>query len=140
MNEVYKGGISSFASFLMVLSCIKQIKLENRVNKIDTGFLLKEVFQRFAFYNFNVYKITDNNLYSYIEFFKEYDRPYILNPLIGKNVCENWSCKGFEINETFLFGHSNLLSEKKSFKDNLKRGIKPYDVKNSIDIIVNLLR
>ena len=123
----------------MVLSCIKQIKFENRFKKIDTGFLLKEVFQRYAFYNFNVYKIKENNLYSYIEFNKEDDRPYILNPLTGKNLCQNWSCKGFEINATFFLGHSKLYSEKKSFENILKNGIEPYAEIESIDIIVNLL-
>ena len=107
-NEVYKGGISSFALFIMVLSCIKQIKFENRFKKIDTSFLLNEVFQRYAFYNFNVYKIKENNLYSYLEYINDYDRPYILNPLNDKNLCYNWSCKGSDINAIFNLGLSKL--------------------------------
>ena len=107
-NEVYKGGISSFALFIMVLSCIKQIKFENRFKKIDTIFLLNEVFQRYAFYNFNVYKIKENNLYSYLEYINDYDRPYILNPLNDKNLCYNWSCKGSDINAIFNLGLSKL--------------------------------
>ena len=101
MNELFTGGISSFTLFLMLLNTIKQYKMLNPNQKIETSQLLFIFFKKFSEFNFVKYGINQDNLDSFLGFVNEDGTPYILNPLTEINVCKNGCCKGFNINNTF---------------------------------------
>ena len=143
MNEVYKGGISSYSLFLMVLYIIKMSGKPSK--KIKTWYLLFKLFEIFSFFNFSLYGINENNVWFPLGFENNAHRPYILDPLTGLNICRVGSCSGLDINFTFKHGYDYLESEKKYYKEKFEKeissGFNPFKVykQKPIKSIVNLL-
>ena len=140
MNEVYTGGISSYALFLLVLNCIKMLKILNPFITIDNSHLMIEVFRKFSFFAFKKNEIRQDNLDSCLGFENMECIPYIINPLTGINVCQVGRCKGYDINNTFYKGYDKLVKEINSFRNIFSCRINPFLINKPIDSIVNLLR
>jgi len=112
MKEFYKGGISSYELFLMILYVIKKIQINFPYSPISQYCILFNIIEIFSFFDFRTYGINRNS----VEYQLENDNqtinlPYIINPLNGKNVAENGRCRGGKINETFKAGYDIILSE-----------------------------
>ena len=112
MNEVYKGGISSYSLFLLDLYSIFNYQKENPRFKIRSSQFLFRIFEKFSFFNFYQYGIgTDNNDY-FLGFYNELEILYILDPLTGNNVASNGKCKGKDLKTIFLNGFEQLCKQR----------------------------
>lgn len=144
MNEVYKGGISPYSLFLMVLYIIRSKKIRPS-KKIKNWYLLFSLFEIFSVFNFSLYGINENNVCFPLGFENNAHHPYIIDPLTGLNICRVGSCSGLDINFTFKLGYDNLESVKKFYKEKFEKelssGINPFKVykHKPIKSIVNLL-
>ena len=112
MNEVYKGGISSYSLFLLDLYSIFNHQKENPGFKIRSSQFLFHILEKFSFFKFQEYGIgTDNNEF-FLGFYNELEILYILNPLTGNNVASHGMCKGTDLKTTFLNGFDHLCKQR----------------------------
>jgi hypothetical protein len=112
MNEVYKGGISSYSLFLLALNSIYIYQKENPNFRITNSQLLILVFKKFSFFKFYQYGIgKDNDEYN-LDHKNEDEILYILDPLTGKNIASVGKCTGKEIRFTFCIGYEQLYDQR----------------------------
>ena len=115
MNEVYKGGISSYSLFLLALNSIYIYQKENPSFRITNSQLLILVFKKFSFFKFYQYGIgKDNDEYN-LDHKNEDEMLYILDPLTGKNIASVGKCKGKDVKETFYNGYNQLCLQNNYF-------------------------
>ena len=115
MNEVYKGGISTYSLFLLTLNSIYNYQKENPNFKIPNIQLLIQVFKKFSNFKFEEYGIgIDNNEYN-LGHKNESEILYILDPLTGKNIASVGKCTGKEVKATFTMGYNLLCFQNNYF-------------------------
>jgi hypothetical protein len=112
MNEVYKGGISSYSLFLLDLYSIFNYQKENPRFKIRSSQFLFRIFEKFSFFNFYQYGIGTDNNDLFLGFYNEFEILYILDPLTGNNVASNGKCKGKDLKTIFLNGFEQLCKQR----------------------------
>ena len=140
MNEVHKGGISSYSLFLLVLNCIIMFIKDNPNRELNVGYLLIFIYRKLTFFNFKKYGINEDNLDYPLTFENSESIPYVINPLTGINVCGFGPCKGKNINSTFKKGYDKLQEEYNLFINMFNKGNNPFVFNNQIDSIVNLIK
>ena len=89
LNESYKGGISSYSLFLLVLAYIKSNK--GNIN-ISLGSLLIEIFtfySNFCFYNHIIYPGRDDYIYQFNKNYNENILIDIRDPITELNVAHS---------------------------------------------------
>lgn len=115
MNEVYKGGISSYSLFLLTLNSIYIYQKENPNFKITSSQLLIQVFKKYSYFKFQEYGIgIDNNEYN-LDHENEAEILYILDPLTGKNIASVGKCTGKKVKEIFSVGFNQLCLQNNYF-------------------------
>ena len=139
MNEVYLGGIGSYALFLMVLNVIKNYQKLNPNTQIRNSQLLIMTFEKFSFFDFSKKGIDKDNYDYLLEEENSEEIPFILNPLTGKNVAQFGSCRGNNIRNTFLKGYNLLYSEINTFKCYFGMGFYPFN-QCPLNSIINLFK
>ena len=118
-NELYKGGISSFSLFLMVLNTIKMNQKENYIKDIKLGGLLIICFKRLSMFKFNQFGIGKDNFDYALQFNNSNGFPYILNPKNGANVFEFGKITGPGINIIFSYGYKLIISIFNNYNNNI---------------------
>ena len=115
MNEVYKGGISSYSLFLLNTNSIYNYQKENPHFKIGNSQLLIQVFKKFSYFKFEEYGIgIDNNEYN-LGHKNESEKLYILDPLTGNNIASVGGCTGKEVKGIFFMGYNQLCKQNDYF-------------------------
>ena len=140
MNEVHKGGISSYSLFLLVLNCIMMFIKDNPKRNLNVGYLLIIIYRKLTYFNFKNFGINEDNLDYPLTFENSESIPYVINPLTGINVCGFGPCKGKNINNTFKIGYDKLQEEHNLFINMFNNGNNPFVFNNQIDSIVNLIK
>ena len=139
MNEVYLGGIGSYALFLMVLNIIKNYKKLNPNTQIRNSQLLIMTFEKFSFFDFSKKGIDKDNYDYSLEEENSEEIPFILNQLTGINIAQFGSCRGKNIRNTFLKGYNLLYSEINTFKCYFGMGFYPFN-QCPLNSIINLFK
>lgn len=93
MNKVFKGGISSYSIFLIVLNAVKSLELYTKKTEIGISQLLFYVLHKFSVFDFQVYGIDMDNYDYRLKEENLEENLYILDPINGKNVAMG-KCKG----------------------------------------------
>ena len=140
MNEVHKGGISSYSLFLLVLNCIMMFIKDNPKRNLNVGYLLIIIYRKLTYFNFKNFGINEDNLDYPLTFENSESIPYVINPLTGINVCGFGPCKGKNINSTFKIGYDKLQEEHNLFINMFNNRNNPFVFNNQIDSIVNLIK
>ena len=116
MNNFYKGGISSYELFLMILYVVKNFRETYPYSPMNQYNILNNTFEIFSNFDFENSGI-DRNSKKYQLYNNQDKLPYIINPLNGLNVAENGKCRGGKINKNFKYGNKLLQLEKNNFED-----------------------
>ena len=111
MNEVFKGGISSYSLFLLELNPIYNYQKENPSFKIRNSQLLVQIFEKFSYFKFYQYGIGIDNNEFILGFLNRSEILYIFDPLTGNNIASNGECKGLKLRETFFNGFEQLCNQ-----------------------------
>ena len=115
MNEIYKGGISPYSLFLLLLNIIYIYLQQNPNCIVKSSQLLFLIFSKFSFFNFGELGIGKYNIEYALSHENSEEKLYIIDPLTGKNVAENGCLKGKELKATFYIGYYHLQRENVNF-------------------------
>lgn len=130
MNKVFKGGISSYSIFLIVLNAVKSLELYTKKTEIGISQLLFYVLHKFSVFDFQVYGIDMDNYDYRLKEENLEENLYILDPINGKNVAMG-KCKGGKLRMVFKNAYDLFYKEINYFTYLFRCGYNPF-TKNPI--------